>query len=119
MGKHFFFWRHDGANAPTTMSLSPSTSQRVLFHPSRSSRHRVACLALYRALVRKALAVPLDEAARFNLDHGFARRNPIHELIRRQFRRNGDDVSKRLVFAALAAGYKVGGFPCKDHDGIV
>jgi hypothetical protein len=109
------------------MSLTAASSQRVLFQPARSSRHRAACLALYRALVRRALLVPLDDAAAAaeeaaEADYGgdddgggsgggcsgwAARRNPIHELVRRQFRRNANDVSKRLVFAALAAGYKV------------
>lgn len=84
------------------MSLSVRTSQRILFNPSRSSRHRVACLALYRALVRKALLVPLpDDVPRPGPT------NPIQHLVARQFRRNRHDVSKRLVFSALAAGYKV------------
>jgi hypothetical protein len=73
------------------------------FVPARSSRHRLACLALYRALVREGQRVPLpDDVLASGTTH------PIKHLVRRQFRRNKGDVSKRLVYSALSAGYKVG-----------
>lgn len=77
------------------------------FVPARDSRHRHACLALYRALVREGRRIPLPEDA--ELSQGPSRRttNPVQRLITRQYRRNRADTSPRLVFAALEAGYKV------------
>ncbi|EEY23923.1 conserved hypothetical protein [Verticillium alfalfae VaMs.102] len=71
------------------------------FVPARDSRHRHACLALYRALVREGRRIPLptdilaDQSA-----------HPIQHMIRKQFRRNKGDTGPRVVFAALTAGYK-------------
>ncbi|OLN87090.1 hypothetical protein CCHL11_06493 [Colletotrichum chlorophyti] len=70
------------------------------FIPARNSRHRVACIALYRALVREARAVPLpDDVLRRS-------QNPIPRLVKKGFRRNRTETSYRIVFAALATGYK-------------
>lgn len=95
-------------HSPPSMSLSVRHSQRILFKPARSSRHRTACFALYRALVRQAVGVPLPDDLQLPPSaSGRAKTHPVHHLVKRQFRRNADDVSKRLVFAALAAGYNV------------
>ncbi|KAI0907367.1 hypothetical protein F4823DRAFT_20715 [Ustulina deusta] len=72
--------------------------------PARDSRHRIACLALYRALQRLAPQVPLPD----DLAHGWgAGKNPIAIHIQRAFRRNAADTSPRIVFAALSAGYRM------------
>lgn len=74
--------------------------------PARNSRHRAACFALYRALLRSArdIKVSVDQIPeRVN--------DPIRWLVRGQFRRNRKDVSPRLVYSSLSAGYKV-----RPHD---
>ncbi|KAF6822875.1 DNA repair protein [Colletotrichum musicola] len=70
------------------------------FIPARNSRHRIAVIALYRALARQARGINLPQDV---CRHG---KNPVPELVKRGFRRNKADVSQRLVFAALSAGYK-------------
>lgn len=77
------------------------------FVPARDSRHRHACFALYRALVREGRRVPLPSDLLGPNASGPHKGHPIPGLIQRQFRRNKGDVSKRLVFVALTAGYKV------------
>ncbi|KAI0864113.1 hypothetical protein F4860DRAFT_31434 [Xylaria cubensis] len=72
--------------------------------PARNSRHRTACLALYRALLRLAPQVSLPD----NLATGWgAGKNPITIHIRRAFRRNVADTSPRIVYPALSAGYRM------------
>ncbi|KAK2012147.1 hypothetical protein LZ32DRAFT_605823 [Colletotrichum eremochloae] len=75
--------------------MSPSQ-----FIPARSSRHRVACIALYRALIREARAIPLpDDVLRKGTQ------NPIPRLVKKGFRRNRTETSYRIVFSALGTGY--------------
>ncbi|GKT59896.1 DNA repair protein [Colletotrichum tofieldiae] len=75
--------------------MSPSQ-----FIPARSSRHRVACIALYRALVREARAIPLpDDVLRKGTQ------NPIPRLVKKAFGRNRTETSYRIVFSALGTGY--------------
>ncbi|KAK1985585.1 hypothetical protein LZ30DRAFT_708058 [Colletotrichum cereale] len=75
--------------------MSPSQ-----FIPARSSRHRVACIALYRALIRGARAIPLpDDVLRKGTQ------NPIPRLVRKAFARNRTETSYRIVFSALGTGY--------------
>ncbi|KAI0595178.1 hypothetical protein F4775DRAFT_570462 [Biscogniauxia sp. FL1348] len=69
--------------------------------PARDSRHRTACLALYRALLELAPKVALPE----DLVPPEGRPNPVAQQIRRAFRRNREDVSPRIVYPALRAGY--------------
>lgn len=75
---------------------------RQLYIPARDCRHRIAVFGLYRALLRSAdrIALPAGEFS-----------TTLSHIIRKQFRRNGYEVSSRLVFAALTAGYKVCFFP--------
>ncbi|KAK2059019.1 hypothetical protein LY76DRAFT_38990 [Colletotrichum caudatum] len=70
------------------------------FVPARSSRHRVACIALYRALIREARAIPLP-------DHVLRKgtQNPIPRLVKKAFVRNRTETSYRIVFSALGTGY--------------
>ncbi|GAW14151.1 hypothetical protein ANO14919_035450 [Xylariales sp. No.14919] len=76
---------------------------RVLI-PARNSRHRIACLALYRALLRLATQVSLPD----NLATGWgAGENPIAIHIQRAFRRNVADTSPRIVYPSLGAGYRM------------
>ncbi|KAI1848858.1 hypothetical protein JX265_001188 [Neoarthrinium moseri] len=74
------------------------------FIPAQNSRHRTACLALYRALLTLSPKVPLppDLATAWP-----GPRNPIAHVVRRSFARNLTDTSPRLVFPALAAGYRM------------
>ncbi|TIC92495.1 hypothetical protein CH35J_009974 [Colletotrichum higginsianum] len=70
------------------------------FIPARSSRHRIACIALYRALIREARAIPVpDELLRKGTQ------NPIPRLVRKAFVRNRTETSYRIVFSALGTGY--------------
>ncbi|KAI1211187.1 uncharacterized protein F4807DRAFT_27982 [Annulohypoxylon truncatum] len=71
--------------------------------PARNSRHRTACLALYRALLKQAPTITLPG----NLIRAWGPGNPIKHLIRRSFRRNLADTSPRIVFPALKAGYQM------------
>ncbi|EPE08738.1 ubiquitin-conjugating enzyme [Ophiostoma piceae UAMH 11346] len=76
------------------------------FIPARSSRHRTACLALYRALVKEGKRVPLPEHVNTcAADKPYV--NPIQLFIRRSFRQNKRDTSPRLVTAALDAGHNM------------
>ncbi|GKT52333.1 uncharacterized protein ColSpa_12514 [Colletotrichum spaethianum] len=78
--------------------MSPSQ-----FIPARSSRHRIACVALYRALIREARAVPLpDDVLRKGTQH------PIPRLVKKAFARNRTETSYRIVFSALGTGYNDG-----------
>ncbi|KAI1100357.1 hypothetical protein F4804DRAFT_344777 [Jackrogersella minutella] len=94
--------------------------------PARNSRHRTACLALYRALIQQALRVPLPD----DLSTVFGPKNPIKHLVRRAFRRNRSDTSPRLIYPALKAGYQILGLlrsatlstassPNTDHASII
>ncbi|KAI1092065.1 hypothetical protein F5B19DRAFT_238788 [Rostrohypoxylon terebratum] len=71
--------------------------------PARNSRHRIACFALYRALLKQVPSVQLPD----NLVRAWGPGNPIKHLIRRAFRRNITDTSPRIVFPALKAGYQM------------
>lgn len=82
------------------------------FIPARDSRHRVACFALYRALLRQVphISLPADLTSR----PGWI--NPIRFLIRAGFRRNKTDTSPRLVTAALQSGYRFLTLLTRAHD---
>lgn len=76
---------------------------RTPFIPARDSRHRAAVLALYRALAKSAAKVTLPErTGDFSRDS-----QPLRVILRQRFERNSIDISPRLVFAAMTAGYKV------------
>lgn len=72
---------------------------RQPFVPSRSSRHRTAALALYRALLRA-----VDRNQQFT--NGPSRQY-VRQAIASRFRANSPYTSVRLVYAAMTAGYKV------------
>ncbi|KAI5859298.1 hypothetical protein GGS23DRAFT_329115 [Durotheca rogersii] len=72
------------------------------FIPARDARHRIACFALYRALIRQGRLVPLPD----DIASAYPS-NPITWLIQRGFRRNSPDTSPRLVNPALKAGYRI------------
>ncbi|KAI1810214.1 hypothetical protein GGS20DRAFT_568499 [Poronia punctata] len=74
------------------------------FIPARNSKHRVACLALYRALLRLAKHVSLPDRLANGWGPG---KNPVAIHVERAFRRNINDVSPRLVYPALQAGYRM------------
>ncbi|KAI0011547.1 hypothetical protein F4779DRAFT_637012 [Xylariaceae sp. FL0662B] len=84
--------------------LISKASPPGFFIPARSSRHRTACLALYRALLQQAPRIPLpdDLATAWGPNT-----HPIKRVIRRAFRRNRNDTSPRLVYPALKAGYRI------------
>ncbi|KAI1397717.1 hypothetical protein F4819DRAFT_503144 [Hypoxylon fuscum] len=75
----------------------------AFFIPARNSRHRIACLALYRALLQQAPRVPLPD----DLATAWGPSNPLAHLVRKAFRRNRTDTSPRLVYPALKAGYQM------------
>ncbi|OHE91340.1 hypothetical protein CORC01_13369 [Colletotrichum orchidophilum] len=71
------------------------------FIPGQNSRHRIAAIALFRALVREARAISLpNDVLRKGIE------NPLPRLVKKGFKRNQTEASYRLVFAALTKGYK-------------
>ncbi|KAK0643979.1 hypothetical protein B0T16DRAFT_191558 [Cercophora newfieldiana] len=72
--------------------------------PARDARHRLACFALYRALLRQGRRVPLADDIAPGLFPGPA--HPIQALVRKAFRRNRRIDSQRLVVSALQNGYR-------------
>ncbi|KAK3303623.1 uncharacterized protein B0T15DRAFT_540805 [Chaetomium strumarium] len=76
----------------------------LFFNPARSSRHRRACFALYRSLIRQGLRVPLP--GELSTASPLGPTNPIKTLIRNGFRRNKRDTSPRLIVSALKNGYR-------------
>lgn len=72
------------------------------YNPARDSRHRAACFALYRALLRQSQRVflPAELTSRPDWIH------PITYLVKSGFRRNKIDTSPRLVTSALRSGYR-------------
>ncbi|KAK6840259.1 hypothetical protein PG995_016013 [Apiospora arundinis] len=74
------------------------------FIPARNSRHRTACLALYKALLAVAPKVCLsgDIATAFGTKY-----HPVAHHVRSAFRRNRADTSPRLVYPALQTGYRM------------
>jgi len=70
------------------------------FNPRKSGAHRIACIALYRALLLQARRIPLP--AEVQQIHGI---NPIKYLTRKEFRKHAPDVSPRRVVPALERGY--------------
>jgi len=71
------------------------------FIPRKSGSHRIACFALYRALLEQCLRVPIPAELQS--------KGPIHplkHLVRKQFRRNTWEHSPKIVVAALKTGYK-------------
>ena len=73
------------------------------FVAARNTRHRVAALALYRALLRSGNQITaLEDVPPHERSVG-----PLASLIRQRFAVNRQYTSYRLVYAAMAAGYKV------------
>lgn len=75
---------------------------RQPFAPARNSRHRVAALALYRALVKTGKKIPLPK----DLQHP-GPTHPIAHIVRKRFAKHKPLTSLRLVYNSMAAGYKV------------
>lgn len=78
-------------------ALSGRTRQIL---PRKSGAHRIACLALYRALFEQCLRVPLPD----DLSPA-GPTNPIKHLIYKLFKRNIPISSPRLAVDALKVGY--------------
>ncbi|KAK0738987.1 hypothetical protein B0T21DRAFT_134771 [Apiosordaria backusii] len=84
----------------------------LFLQPARSSRHRIACLALYKALLRTASLVPLpsqtDDPSLYIPPAKPTKpaQPPLKAIIRNAFKRNSHDVSPRLITSALKNGYK-------------
>ncbi|KAK0707363.1 hypothetical protein B0H67DRAFT_647557 [Lasiosphaeris hirsuta] len=70
--------------------------------PGNDARHRAACFALYRALLRLGPRVPVPDKLATTLGP----ENPIRALTRRAFYRNKKEISSRLVVSALKNGYR-------------
>ncbi|KFY00374.1 hypothetical protein V490_01377, partial [Pseudogymnoascus sp. VKM F-3557] len=70
------------------------------FIPQKRGAHRIACIALYRALLSKCRLIDIPPS--------FHRGDvpPIKYIIRRQFRRNAHVTSAPLLVAALRVGYE-------------
>ncbi|KAL5595708.1 hypothetical protein FOVSG1_009397 [Fusarium oxysporum f. sp. vasinfectum] len=74
---------------------------RQHFVAARSSQHRVAALALYRALLKTASNVPLPHHL-----HPGGRKHPLTKIVRERFAKNKPLTSFRLLYDSMAAGYK-------------
>lgn len=81
---------------------------RSTFIAARNSRHRTAALALYRALLRTASKVPVPVENAAQKTSKDVKANPIVRIVRKRFAKNTPYTSFRLIYAAMAAGYKVG-----------
>ncbi|KAI1171010.1 hypothetical protein F4777DRAFT_566887 [Nemania sp. FL0916] len=86
------------------MSHTLKRPTRKFFIPATNSRHRTACLALLRALLRLAPQVSLPKKLATGWTGG---RHPIAIYVQRAFRRNVADTSPRIIFPALTAGYRM------------
>lgn len=76
--------------------------RHTFFVPARNSRHRVAALALYRALFRSARQIGLPEDVSSK-----GPRHPVAHLVKKRFQSNKNYTSLRLVYSSMSAGYKV------------
>jgi len=85
------------------------------FIPAHSSRHRIAVIALYRALIALASSIqlPADLTREWHGAAGSKRRreagrapHPLVDIVRCTFKRNRNDTSPRIVAPALHAGYR-------------
>ncbi|KAI0133868.1 hypothetical protein BJ170DRAFT_177424 [Xylariales sp. AK1849] len=85
-------------------SMPAKWASGSFFIPAQDSRHRTACLALYRALL--ALTPKISLPVSLSTAWG-PKRDPIAHLIWRAFVRNRPDTSPRLVYPALRAGYRM------------
>ncbi|RSL62124.1 hypothetical protein CEP53_004848 [Fusarium sp. AF-6] len=74
---------------------------RQPFVPARNSRHRVAALALYRALIKTGKKIPLPK----DLQHP-GPTHPIAHIVRKRFVKHKPLTSLRLVYNSMASGYK-------------
>ncbi|KAF4464197.1 hypothetical protein FALBO_8977 [Fusarium albosuccineum] len=74
---------------------------RQQFIPARHSRHRVAALALYRALFKAGRKVPLPK----DLQHP-GPTHPVAHIARKRFLKERGLTSSRLIYNCMAAGYK-------------
>lgn len=72
------------------------------FIPARNARHRIAVIALYRALLRVGNKFPTPEECRT-----VTGAHPVVCTIRKRVASNKGITSLRLSYAALSAGYKV------------
>lgn len=70
------------------------------FFARASSRHRVACKALYRALLRPSSRIPLPSEI-----YQRGQENPLTHLIRKRFRQNAAVDSPHMIRNALQSGY--------------
>lgn len=74
---------------------------RTPFVPARNSRHRIAALALYRALIKTAQKVYLPDYL-----PSYGPVHPVAHLVRKRFDNHKLYTSTRLVYSSMAAGYK-------------
>ncbi|KAF4450692.1 hypothetical protein F53441_6233 [Fusarium austroafricanum] len=74
---------------------------RQHFVAAHNSRHRVAALALYRALLKTGSKVPLPHHL-----HPDGQRHPIVKILRKRFAKNKPLTSFRLIYGSMTAGYK-------------
>ncbi|PTB38620.1 uncharacterized protein TrAFT101_006636 [Trichoderma asperellum] len=79
---------------------------RSTFIAARNSRHRTAALALYRALLRTASKVPVSAEDVVQKASKDVKKNPVVRIVRKRFAKNTPYTSFRLIYAAMAAGYK-------------
>ncbi|CZR61042.1 uncharacterized protein PAC_10938 [Phialocephala subalpina] len=72
------------------------------FLPRKSSAHRIACIALYRALLKQCPHIPIPDDIPLRGKTG-----PIKHLIQKAFRKNVYLTGPRVIVPALESGYAV------------
>ena len=75
--------------------------RHTFYVPSKSTRHRIASLALYRALIRNGSRIPLPKDVPVG-----GPRHPVAHIVRRRFETHCNYTSLRLIYAAMTSGYK-------------
>ncbi|KAK1836791.1 hypothetical protein QBC39DRAFT_402789 [Podospora conica] len=80
------------------------------YKPARDARHRAACLALYRSLLRLTTRIPLPPSLATSGPLRSASsptgQNPLRALITRSFTLHRPLTSPRLIASALSQGYR-------------
>lgn len=91
---------------PIKSAKPPESMTRTLFIPKRDRRHRIAAVALIRALIRTGQKISLPPDLQPS-----GPTHPVVHTIKKRVAKNKDFSSPRLIYASMAAGYRVCGHP--------
>ncbi|RYP44630.1 hypothetical protein DL768_008923 [Monosporascus sp. mg162] len=94
----------DPAQLPCLANWKRENTMETILIELRRYMASSQCFALYRALLRETPHIPLPAEVR---EAWQPVADPLRHLVRRSFRRNRADTSPRLVYPALATGYRL------------